>query len=102
MSEVESWMTGNKLKPNNGKTAAKLVTSGRASTADPMPTSLRVGLSHIKFASRVKNSSAPIDCYLALHQHVTNVCASAYVKLYHIASILQYLSCGATRRLIFA
>ena len=85
-----------------GKPEAMLVTSRRASTADSVLTSLRVGLSHIKFASRVKNSSAPIDCYLALHQHVTNVCASAYVKLRRIASIRQYLSCDVTKTLISA
>ena len=54
VSEVESWMTGNKLKPNNGKTAAKLVTSGRASTSGSVLTSLPVGLSDIKFAGQVK------------------------------------------------
>ena len=70
--------------------------------ADSVPTSLRVGLSDIKFASQVKHVGVTIDCYLTLHQHVTNVCASSYVELRRIASIRQYLSCDATKTLISA
>ena len=102
MSEVRSWMTENKLPLNDRKTEAVLVTSRRASTADSVPTSLRVGLSDIKFASQVKNLSVTNGCYLTLHYHVTNACASAYVKLRRIASIRQYLSCDVTKTLISA
>ena len=55
------------------KTEAILVTTRRASIADSVLSSLRVGLSDIKFASRVKNLGVTIDCYLTLHQHVTSV-----------------------------
>ena len=100
VSEVKSWMTENKLQINDGKTEAMPVTSRRASTAGSVPTSLRVGLSNIKFASQVKNLGVTIDCYLTLHQHVTNACASAYVELCRIASICQHLSCETTKTLI--
>ena len=102
VSEVKSWMTDNKLHLNDGKTEAMPVTSRRASTAGSVPTSLRVGLSNIKFAIQVKNLGVTIDCYLTLHQHITNACASAYVKLRRIASIRQYLSCDVTKTLISA
>ena len=55
------------------KTEAILVTTRRASIADSVLSSLRVGLSDIKFASRVQNLGVTIDCYLTLHQHVTSV-----------------------------
>ena len=84
------------------KTEAMFVTSRRASAADSVPTSLRVGLSDIKFASQVKNLSITSDCYLTLHHHVTNICESAYVELRRIASIRQYLSSDATKTLISA
>ena len=52
-----------KLQPNDEKTEALLVTSRRVSIADSVPTSLRVGLSHIKFASQVlKKLGVTIDC----------------------------------------
>ena len=54
-----------------GKPEAMLVTSRRASTADSVLTSLRVGLSHIKIASQVKNLGVNIDCFLSLHQYVS-------------------------------
>ena len=78
------------------------VTSGHTSTAVSVPTSLRVGLSNIKFASQVKNLGVTIDCYLTLHQHVTNACASAYVELRRITSIHQCFSCDATKAPIIA
>ena len=37
-----------------------------------------------------------------MHQYVTNVCASAYVELRRTASIRQYLSCNATKTMIYA
>ena len=79
-----------------------LVTSWRAFSADSVPTLLCVGLSDIKFASPVKNLGFTIDCYLTLHHHVTDACASAYVELRYIASIYQYLSCDVTKMLISA
>ena len=102
MSEVNSCVTENKLQFNDEKRRQRSITYRRASAADSVPTSLRVGLSDIKFASQVKNVGVTIDCYLTLHQHVTNVCASAYVELRRIASICQYLSCDATKTLISA
>ena len=104
MSEVKSWLTENKLQLNDGKTEAMLITFRPASTAYSVPTWLHVGLSDIKFASQVKNLGVSIDCYLTLHQHVTNACASACVELCHIASIRQYLSCkcNVTKMLISA
>ena len=84
-----------------GKPEAMLVTSRRASTADSVLTSLRVGLSHIKIASQVINLGVTVDCQLTLHQHVTDVCASACIELRRIASIRQSLSCDGTKTLIF-
>ena len=102
MSEVKSRMTEDKLQLNDGKTEAMLVTSRRASTADSVPTSLRVVMPGIKFASQVKNLGVSFDCYLTLHQHVTNVCTSAHVEVRCIAFIRQYLSCDAAKTLISA
>ena len=64
-----------------------------------MPASVRVGLSDIIVASQVKILGVT---NLTLHQHVTNVCASAYVELSRIASIRQCLSCDATKAPISA
>ena len=102
MSEVKSWMTENRLHLNDGKTEAVLVSSRRASIANSVPTSMRVGLRDIKFASQMKNLGVTIDSYLTLHQHITNVCTSAYVELCPIASNCQHLSCDATKTLISA
>ena len=95
-------MTEDKLQLNDGKTEAMLVTSRRASTADSVLTSLRVVMPCMKFASQVKNLGVSFDCYLTLHQHVTNVCTSAHVEVRCIASIRHYLSCNANKTLISA
>ena len=102
MSEVKSWVTENKLQFHDEKRRQRSITYRRASAADSVPTSVRVGLSDIKLASQVKNLRVTIDCYLILHQHVTNVCVSAYAELHLIASIHQHLSCHATKTLISA
>ena len=61
-----------------------------------------MGLLDIKFESQVKNLVVTNDCYFTLQQHVTNVCASAYVELRRIASIHQCFSCDATKAPIIA
>ena len=91
-----------KLQLNDGKTEAMLITLRCASTADSVPTSLHVGLSDTKYASQVKTLGVTIDWCLTLHQHVTNVCTSAYIELHSLASICQYLSCDVTKTLISA
>ena len=102
VSKVILWITENKLRLKDGKMEAMLVTSGHAAIADSVPTLLHVGLSDIKFKSQVKNFGITIDCYHTLHQHVTNVCASAYIGLCCIVSIPEYLSFDATKMLLSA
>ena len=54
--DVKVWMSSKKLKLNDDKTEAVIVSSQRISTSLPMPDSLTVGTSNVMFSQSVKLS----------------------------------------------
>ena len=54
--DVKMWMSSNKLKLNNDKTEAVIVSSQRMSTSLPMPDSPTVGTSNVHVLSICQNS----------------------------------------------
>ena len=61
--DVKVWMSSNKLKLNDDKTEAMIVSSKRLSTSLSMIDSLTVGTSNVMFSQSVK----PLDVMLDMH-----------------------------------
>ena len=100
ISDVKSWMTCNKLQMNDDKTEAILITKQRLSHSHPLPQTINISNTNIKFTQSVRNLGVTLDSTLSLHQHVMNICKAAYLELRRISSIRKYLSVDATKTLV--
>ena len=63
---------------------------------------MRIGDTDVDFSDLVKNFGVILDSSLSMHQQVTNTCTAAYIELWRISSICQYLTVDATKTLISA
>ena len=97
ISDVKTWMTANKLKPNDNKTESLLIESNRTYFPNPPPTSIYIGNTDIPFSSQAKNLDVTLPSNLSMEKHVTNVCRSAYVEIRRISNIRHYLTIDATK-----
>ena len=93
-------MSSNKLKLNDEKTEALLVSSQHTSFSEPLPDSIKVDDTIIKFSSSVRNLGVIFDSSLSMHQHVQNVCKLAYFELRRISSVRHFLTTDATKTLV--
>ena len=102
VSDVESWMTLNRLQLNERKMEAMLVMSKRAPTSGRIPQSSAWEILTLIFSDLVKTLGVTLDSSLSMHQQVTNTCTAAYIELRRISPICQYLTVDATKTLISA
>ena len=100
--DVKVWMSSNKLKLNDDKTEAMIVSSQRMSTTSPMPDSLTVGTSNVMFSQCVKTLSMMLDMHLTMKNKVLNLARTANFDLRRIDSIRHYLSVEATQKPVLA
>jgi hypothetical protein len=98
VSDVRTWMIANKLKLNEDKTEAMLVSSTRISSS--LPQSITILDTEVSFTAQVRNLGVTIDCGLSLKQHVLNTCRSAFIELRRISSIRHLLTPEATKTLV--
>ena len=54
----------------------------------------------VKFCPSLRNLGVTLDRTLSLHQHVLNICRSAFLELRHINSIRNFLSTDAVKTLV--
>ena len=64
--DVKVWMSSKKLKLNDDKTEAVIVSSQRMSTSLPMPDPLTVGTSNAMFFQSVKTLGVMLDTHLTM------------------------------------
>ena len=102
IQDVKSWMTCNKLKLNDGKTEALIISSQRASLPARLPTSLAVGDSTVSFSQTAKNLGVILDSHLTLNAHVSSVIRAVNHEFRQIGSIRRFLSIEATKTLVSA
>ena len=97
-------MTLNKLKLNDDKTEAMIVSSGRKSRSlsFSFPDFITVGCASDPLSDYVKNLGVTFDCHLTMKTHVSNLVCSAYFELRRISSIRHLLSTDATKTLVSA
>ena len=84
---VKSWMTDNKLKLNDDKTEALIISAPRISNSIPLPDSLIVGNSTVRFSQSAKYLGVTLDMHLTMSAHVVNLIRAANFELRRINSI---------------
>ena len=101
ISEVQTWMSNNRLKLNGDKTELTVFSSPRLGKQLP-PVQLSVGEDRIAPQTSCRNLGSFFDQHLAMDVHVTAVCQSSYFYLSKIASIRHLLNQSTTEALIHA
>ena len=102
IGDVKSWMTFNKLKLNDEKTEALIISSQRMSLSAPLPSELVVGHASVPFSKFAKNLGVVLDSHLTMNAQVGNVIRSVNFELRRISSIRHVLTVEATKTLISA
>ena len=104
IDDIKSWMTLNKLKQNDDKTEAMIVSSGRKSRSlsFSLLDFITVGCASVPLSDFIKNLGVIFDCLLTMKTHVSNLVRSANIELRRISSIRHLLSTDATKALVSA
>ena len=102
IDDINSWMTLNKLKLNDDKTEAMIVSSGRKSRplSFSFPDFITVGCAFVPLSDSVKNLGVTLDRHLTLKTYVSSLVRSANFELRRISSICHLLSTDATKTLV--
>ena len=97
-------MTLNKLRLNDDKTEAMIVSSSRKSRSLSFssPYFITVGCASVPLSDSVKNLGVTLYCHLIMKTHVSNLVRSANFELRCISSIRHLLSEDATETLVSA
>ena len=93
-------MLSNKLQMNEDKTLVLLVTPKRVAKSEPLPEFMNINSTCVKFFPSLRNLGVLLDSTLSLHQHVLNICRSAFFELRRINSIRNFLSTDAVKTLV--
>ena len=95
-------MTWNKLKLNDDKTEAMIVSSVRKfrSLSFSFLDMITVSCASVPLLDSVKNLGVTFDCHLTMKTHVSNLVSSANFELHRISSIRHLLSTDATKALV--
>ena len=93
---VRDWMRRNRLRLNDDKTEVMYV-GNKKFTSD---THLTIGDTSIQIVDKVRNLGTFLDSGLSMDHHIDTMIKSLYCQLKRISSIRQFLSGGATRKLV--
>ena len=98
LSDIDAWMTTNKLKLNKDKTEF-LLFSSKHSPQLSLP-SLQFGSDVITPSTHARNIGVIFDTHLTMVRHVNSICKSSFYHLRNIAKIRKYISLKTTEILV--
>ena len=98
--DVRDWMTENRLKLNEEKTEAMIVSSPYVARSLSLPESLVIDNTVVNFSNSVKNLGVTFGSDLSLEAHVTNTCRLAYIEIRRISSIRHLLTTDSAKTLV--
>ena len=81
VSDIKTWMLSNKLQMNEDKTEFLLVTPKRVAKSELLPECMKINGTCVKFCHSLRNFGVTLNSTLLLHQHVLNICRSAFLEL---------------------
>jgi hypothetical protein len=90
ISEIRSWMLGNKLKLNDSKTELFLISSPRIANA-VSNLDLKIGGSVITPSNSIKNLGIIFDKNLTMKDHVSSLCRSVNFHLRNLNRIRRFI-----------
>ena len=85
---------------NEDKTEVLLVTPKRVAKSEPLPEFMNINSTCVKFCPSLRNLRVTLDSTFSLHQHVLNICRSAFLELRCINSICNFLSTDAVKTFV--
>ena len=100
--DVKLWMTHNKLKINDDKTEALIISAPRILNSIPLPDSLVVGTTTVGLSQWGNCLGVMLHMYLTMTAHVINLIRIANFELHRINSIGYYRSVQACKILVSA
>jgi len=100
LSDVDRWMTSNKLKLNKDKTEF-LLFSSKHSPQLTIP-SLNFGGDVIVPSTHARNSGVIVDSHLTMVHHINSICKSSFYHLRNISKIRKFISMETTEILVHA
>jgi hypothetical protein len=98
-SDIQNWMTCNKLQLNADKTEAMLVGT-KHKLASVSTDSITLGETSIPFATSVKNLGVTLDSTLSMQNFISKTCQSCFFHLRRIGLIRKFLSTDAAAKLV--
>ena len=100
--DVKLWMTHNKLKINDDKTEALIISAPKILNSIPLPDSLVVGTTTVGLSQWGNCLGVMLHMYLTMTAHVINLIRIANFELHRINSIGYYRSVQACKILVSA
>ena len=101
IEDLRVWMNKNRLKLNDSKTEF-IIFGSKSKLSSLKTTSVRVGEESIQAVKQVRNIGAFFDSELKMNVQINNMCKSAWLHLYNISKIRQYLSQDQTKSIVHA
>lgn len=101
VSDIQSWMSSNRLKLNGDKTELTVFSGPRICKQLP-PVQLTIGDDLIEPQSSCRNLGSYFDNHLSMDVHIAAVCKSSHFHLTQIASIRPLLDLKTTEALVHA
>jgi hypothetical protein len=99
--DLRTWMNKNRLKLNDSKT--EFIIFGTKSKLSKVKTkSVQVGEEKIEASKKVRNIGALFDSEIKMDIQVKNMCRSAWLNLYNIGKIRNYLTVEQTKTIVHA
>lgn len=101
IADLRLWMNRNRLKLNDSKT--EFIIFGTNTNLKKIKTvSVRVGDEDIVAVDKVRNIGAYFDAEMKMEVQVKNTCKGAWLNLYNIGKIRQYLTFDQAKTIIHA
>ena len=100
LSDIDTWMSINRLKLNRDKTEL-LYSFSKYNPQQSLPP-IRFRTDIIKPSPHARNIGAIFDTTMSMLPHVNNICKSAFYHLRTISHIRKYLSTQITEILMYA
>ena len=100
LSDINNWMTENKLKLNKEKTKLLIMSS----KFDPQMSTpvLHLGDEVIKPSTKERNIGVIFDSAMSMVPHVNNICKTSFYHLCNIARIRKFISLNTAEILVHA
>ena len=100
--DIRVWFHANRLKGNDSKTEAMLISSKFAPVHKDQLIPITVGNSLINQSSSIKNLGVTLDQHATLELHIKNVARSAFLKIREISYYRRHLTMDAAKTLMHA